>query len=124
KRKNQDVVVKWFARGKLWDSPEAEHAAQYAPVPPVEKRPRDWRPGGEHKDPRDRFKKKNRPERAWSEEDRDREKAWRPKPSGEGRPPRREGERKPWQNKPSGPPRGDRPWKPKPPGEQKPWQNK
>ncbi len=143
KRTNQDVVVKWFARGKLWDSPEAELAAQYAPVRPVEKRSRDWRPGGTHKDPRDRFKKKNRPERAWSEEQRDRDLARRPKPAGEGRPP---GDRRPWQPKRSGPPRGDRPsgpprdgrpvphrsssdrpWQTKPTGpraERKPWNPK
>src|SRR6478736_167723 len=43
--KHPEVVLKWFARGKLWDSQEA---------------PRDgaWRPGGTHRDPRDRFKKK------------------------------------------------------------------
>ena len=138
KRKNEDVVVKWFARGKLWDSPEAEREAQYRPQPPTEKRTGDWRPGGTHKDPRDRFKKKNRPERAWSEADRDRD-----------RPPRREGERKPWETMPgsppprrssqarppsggawqkpsgpSGPPRRDRPWTPQPGGDRKPWRDK
>lgn len=145
KRTNQDVIVKWFARGKLWDSPEAELAAQYAPVRPVEKRNRDWRPGGTHQDPRDRFKKKNRPERAWSEADRDRDQARRPKPAGQARPVRREGgwtskpagppqgDRRPWQSKrtgpprghrPSGPPRNDRPWQTKPTGpraDRKPW---
>src|SRR5437762_12817566 len=64
KRKNQDVVVKWFAHGRLWDSPEAEREAQQRPAPPPEKRAHDWRPGGQHKDPRDRVKKKNAPERA------------------------------------------------------------
>jgi hypothetical protein len=113
RRTNQDVVVKWFARGKLWDSPDAEIAAQYAPVRPVEKRNRDWRPGGTHQDPRDRFKKKNRPERAWSEEDRDRDKARRPKPAGQGRPPRSD---RPWQTKPTGPRADRKPWSPKPAG--------
>ena len=32
KRTNQDVVMKWFARGKLWDSPEAERAADQRPA--------------------------------------------------------------------------------------------
>jgi hypothetical protein len=61
-RKNTDVVMKWFARGRLWDSPEAAEAAQHVPKPPREKRGRDWRPGGEHRDPRDRFKKRSHAE--------------------------------------------------------------
>jgi hypothetical protein len=57
RRTNKDVVLRWFARGKLWDSPEqaqwgAEHLA-----PTREKRGGDWRPGGAHKDPRARFAK-------------------------------------------------------------------
>ena len=56
--KQPDAVLMWFARGKLWPSEEAaamalrmerEGAAR-------ERRGPDWRPGGEHKDPRDRFK--------------------------------------------------------------------
>ena len=61
KRKSTDVVLKWFARGRLWDTPEAEQAAQRAPRPPKEKRGVGWRPGGQHKDPRDRFKKAAKP---------------------------------------------------------------
>jgi 23S rRNA pseudouridine2605 synthase len=126
KRTNADVVMKWFARGRLWDSPEAERAADQRPKPPIEKRNRDWRPGGAHKDPRDRFKKKNRPERAWSPDDggarRDRDKLgpprenrpWTPKPPG---PPRSD---RPWTSKPPGPPRGDRPWSGKPRSD-RPW---
>jgi len=73
------------------------------PVPPAggdEKRGRDWRPGGQHKDPRDRFKVPRDVKRA-----RFKQKAWRdrtnpkrgqppvaPKPrSGEGGKPRSEG---------------------------------
>ena len=69
KRKSQDVVIKWFAQGRLWDSPEAQRSVGRTPSFTGEKRGSDWRPGGTHKDPRDRFKKKNRPERAWSEGD-------------------------------------------------------
>jgi hypothetical protein len=58
RRKNATVVMKWFARGRLWESAEADRAAQRAPKPGVEKRDRDWRPGGAHKDPRARFTKK------------------------------------------------------------------
>jgi hypothetical protein len=63
-RKNTNVTMRWFARGKLWESPEAERAAERRPAFTGEKRGADWRPGGAHKDPRDRFKKKHRPERA------------------------------------------------------------
>ena len=69
KRKSDDVVIKWFAQGRLWDSPEAQRSVGRKPAFTGEKRGNDWRPGGTHKDPRDRFKKKNRPERAWSEGD-------------------------------------------------------
>jgi 23S rRNA pseudouridine2605 synthase len=154
-RKNTDVTMRWFARGKLWDSREAEQAdfnqQRHAATEPRDRRDRpqgaerrgsDWRPGGTHKDPRDRFKKKNRPERAWSEKDpatqRDRDKPgyaakkpWEGKPRSFG-----SGEKKPWQ--------GDRPrgegkppahrsafdnrkreggWSGKP-RERKPWENK
>jgi hypothetical protein len=61
KRKNADVAMKWFARGRLWDSPEQEQTARRAPKRPLhETRSRDWRPGGDHKDPRERFKKRAR----------------------------------------------------------------
>ena len=57
RRTNSDVTLKWFARGRLWDSPEQEREAQRKPEP-VERRTREWRPGGAHKDPRARFKKR------------------------------------------------------------------
>jgi hypothetical protein len=56
RRTNRDVVLKWFARGRLWETPEAAQAAGRQTA--AEKRGSDWRPGGAHKDPRDRFKKK------------------------------------------------------------------
>src|ERR1700687_5755112 len=62
-RKNPDVVMKWFARGRLWDNPEqAEWALKNMDRTPFN-RGREWRPGGEHKDPRDRFKKRSRDRR-------------------------------------------------------------
>src|SRR6185503_8847303 len=61
RRTNRDVVMKWFARGKLWESPEAELAAQRKPTI-SEKRGQDWRPGGVHTDPRPRFDKRKRTE--------------------------------------------------------------
>lgn len=53
RRTNRDVELKWFARGRLWESREQERFA--ARVPQV-KRSRDWRPGGQHKDPRQMFR--------------------------------------------------------------------
>jgi hypothetical protein len=61
RRTNKDVVLKWFARGRLWESPEAELAARHAPKV-QEKRGPEWRPGGSHKDPRARFDKRKRPQ--------------------------------------------------------------
>jgi hypothetical protein len=63
RRKNADVVMKWFARGRLWESPADAEAARRAPKPPAESRGRDWRPGGKHRDPRDRRRSPKRPER-------------------------------------------------------------
>jgi hypothetical protein len=60
RRTNKDVVMKWFARGRLWESPEAAEAAGRETVASREKRGRDWRPGGAHQDPRDRFKKERK----------------------------------------------------------------
>jgi hypothetical protein len=57
RRSNPTAEMKWFARGKIWNSP-AEAAAAFD-RPRRESRGvrgRDWRPGGEHKDPRARFK--------------------------------------------------------------------
>lgn len=141
KRTNSDVAMQWFARGRLWDSPEAERAAASRPVV-REKRGRDWRPGGDHKDPRARFDKKKtaRPRR-----DNDRE----PPAEGPRRPftprlesafgkrpafskPRRFDKRPPSGDRPHGgrppverasgaPPRPDRPkFAPRPPGRRPP----
>ena len=56
RRKNTDVVMKWFARGQVWTSPEEAQTAQRAPKLPRETCDRDWRPGGAHRGPRDRLK--------------------------------------------------------------------
>jgi hypothetical protein len=84
KEKHPDAQMKYFARGKLWESQDAARAADNRsarPYPdrkgserrgapdgkgardrkggpsgaPEEKRGRDWRPGGEHRDPRQKF---------------------------------------------------------------------
>src|SRR5215510_12486014 len=75
--KHPDAQLRYFARGKLWFSEEEAQAALARERfersrPPRADRPgagnrepdagsrerrgRDWRPGGDHKDPRDRFK--------------------------------------------------------------------
>src|SRR5688572_6219625 len=71
REKHPDAEMKWFARGKLWNSPE--EAQQRPPrsearAPGEDRRPsrprdesgerrgRAWRPGGEHRDPRQQFK--------------------------------------------------------------------
>jgi hypothetical protein len=58
-RRNPDAVMKWFARGRLWSSPDEAHEAarQEALAKRAEKRGRDWRPGGAHQDPRARYER-------------------------------------------------------------------
>jgi hypothetical protein len=62
KQKHPDAEMKWFARGKLWASPEEAQRQMDAAKRgtsasrPRELRGKDWRPGGEHRDPRQRFK--------------------------------------------------------------------
>jgi hypothetical protein len=51
KEKHPDAEMKYFARGKLWESPEASRA----PEKRQSVRTRDWRPGGNHRDPRQKF---------------------------------------------------------------------
>jgi len=51
-----DAQMKFFARGKLWDSPEQALRAEDHDSRTTERRGRDWRPGGEHRDPRQPFK--------------------------------------------------------------------
>ena len=53
--RHPSAVMRWFARGRLWDSPEAARQPRAGQKPAA--RPREWRPGGEHRDPRDRFRK-------------------------------------------------------------------
>jgi len=70
RERHPDATMKWFARGKLWDSPEdaqvrrddsrghrppGRNASKGPDRRSEEKRGRDWRPGGEHRDPRQKF---------------------------------------------------------------------
>ncbi len=69
--KHPDAVLMWFARGRLWASPEEAREALFRQraTRPEKRRTGDrrerrgpgepgrgWRPGGQHRDPRDRFK--------------------------------------------------------------------
>ncbi|HUK36817.1 MAG TPA: hypothetical protein VLV86_23040 [Vicinamibacterales bacterium] len=72
RRTNNDVVLKWFSRGRLWESPDEERQATLerersrtsaTRTPQADKRDRDWRPGGQHKDPRARFRRREGPQR-------------------------------------------------------------
>jgi len=53
--KHPDAEMKWFARGRLWASPD-EAREQAARGKPRERRDRNWRPGGDHRDPREEHK--------------------------------------------------------------------
>jgi hypothetical protein len=53
KHKHPDAEMKWFARGRLWASPEEAHNDLERAR---ERRNRDWRPGGDHRDPRQKYK--------------------------------------------------------------------
>src|SRR6186713_1034567 len=62
REKHPDAEMKWFARGKLWNSPEEARGARDDRGPARNRgageeagRGRDWRPGGSHRDPRQPF---------------------------------------------------------------------
>ncbi|MCC6164543.1 MAG: hypothetical protein IT182_14425 [Acidobacteria bacterium] len=50
-RQHPDAAIKWFQRGRLWETPGD---AMDASKPP--RRGSSWRPGGNHKDPREQYK--------------------------------------------------------------------
>ena len=54
--RHPEAVMLWFARGRLWKSPEEARAAAAARRATPDRRGPGWRPGGEHRDPRERFK--------------------------------------------------------------------
>lgn len=55
RRANPSAEMKWFARGRIWDSPDAAQAETRQRGKGSDVRGPDWRPGGQHKDPRARF---------------------------------------------------------------------
>ena len=111
-RTNDDAVIKWFERGKLFDSPEAAEREREAEEGVRKSRGKAWRPGGEHVDPRDKYKIP-----------RDVRRARMAQREGWGRPAGPEGERPRTPRPPAGDaPTGERaPRSAKPAGERKPW---
>jgi hypothetical protein len=81
KRTNKDVLLRWFARGRLWESPQHEQEARRRKPRAQETRGPDWRPGGTHKDPRARFAKR----KAAAHHDRRRKRRPQRQPPGEPR---------------------------------------
>lgn len=67
RQKHPDAELRYFARGKLWSSPEeargasqARHRDDSGTRRPETPRDRSWRPGGEHRDPRQKFRDEKR----------------------------------------------------------------
>ena len=146
KRKQPQVALMWFERGRLWTSPtEAREALAVRRRAPTG-RSRDWRPGGDHVDPRAKYALTRDQKRARFKTRQDRDQG--PRPGRPDRPPfRPKGRSFPRRDQPPGPPKpretrgpdsyraegdrprptkaqafGDRPWKPRTPWRPKgPW---
>lgn len=54
-RVHPQAVLRWFEAGRLWSSPEDARRAILEATRPARKRGEEWRPGGEHRDPRARY---------------------------------------------------------------------
>src|SRR3990170_765940 len=54
-RTQPTVALRWFERGRTWDSPAAARDARETRRRIGRQRKQDWRPGGAHVDPRARF---------------------------------------------------------------------
>lgn len=55
KRTQPNVVLMWFERGRLWGSTEEAREALTVRRKAPDRRPRAWRPGGDHVDPRAKY---------------------------------------------------------------------
>jgi hypothetical protein len=61
RRTNTNVALRWFAHGKLWDTPEqAQWARRHLEKPERPPRGAGWRPGGAHEDPRERLARRRK----------------------------------------------------------------
>ena len=84
KRTQPNVVLMWFERGRVWESPTAARAALEArrSQPRSRDRKPEWRPGGDHRDPRAKYQLSRDEKRARFKKRNDFERR-----SGPGRPP-------------------------------------
>ncbi len=136
KEKHSSAVMKWFERGRLWESrdaareaglgrgerrwegprPERDDRAARDDRPPADgdrprppradgdqPRDRNWRPGGEHRDPRQKFKDAKKAK--WNRFKKKVRSRWEDKPAAPSHDPRDERRGRP----PSGRPRSERP---------------
>jgi hypothetical protein len=139
-RTQTDVTLRWFERGKVWESPEAAiGAAKLAETEAREKRTKEWRPGGEHRDPKARFEmtrdqKRAKFKREQSDGGRASESPFGPKPPRveRPRPDRPPSDRSKPEGRPTRPafnrarpdrPKSDRPW-PDRPKSDRPWSDR
>lgn len=63
-RTQPDTVLRWFERGRLWESEGAALEDQRTRRQAASSRDREWRPGGSHVDPRAKFKQTRDEKRA------------------------------------------------------------
>lgn len=54
-RTQSDVSLKWFERGRFWESPSDAKEAQERRRQTTANRGTGWRPGGQHVDPRAKY---------------------------------------------------------------------
>jgi len=122
--RNPTAALKWFAHDRLWESPdEARRARDARSHAAGERRDRDWRPGGDHKDRRLEFRRKQQEERQRRKAERERPRGPRPPRFGDGKPSDQPpgGNRPPWQRDSRGAQggAGRQPW-----NRERPWSNR
>ncbi len=81
-RTQSDVTLQWFERNRLWPSPADARQALLARRARKPGRPAGWRPGGEHRDRRERFQLTRDQKRARFKARQRRAGPTRPKPPG------------------------------------------
>jgi hypothetical protein len=98
-RTQPGVALRWFERGRIWESPAAARGAallaaaetrekrRSRPPSGEPKRGKDWRPGGDHKDPKARFELTRDQKRAKFKRNLIRKSAGTAGPGGTERPP-------------------------------------
>jgi hypothetical protein len=136
KRTQPQVALMWFERGRLWPSPDEARAALIIRRKAPTGRPREWRPGGDHKDPRAKYAISRDQKRArfktrmvhdWREAGKPADSGSKPPDSGDkpadsgGQRPDRPPFRPSHGDRPKGDrPRGDRPFGDRPHGDRAP----